>query len=79
MSTRELYIYLDKRYGFVSVINYNIKILNSMFNVSILIDVYLFTYIILEMNLIYIIYQYKLLIAIYYLLHDINYMKILYF
>ena len=72
MSTRELYIYLDKRYGFVSVINYTIKILNYMFNVSILIDVYLFTYIILEMNLIYIIYQYKLLIAIYYLLHDIN-------
>ena len=46
MSTKELYKHLDKRYGFVSVTDYNIKTLNSKLNVLIQIDLYLFTYII---------------------------------
>ena len=66
MSTRELYRYLDRKYGFFSVTDYNIKILNSKLNVLILIDVYLFTYMISEMKLIHIIFQYKLLMYIYY-------------
>ena len=39
-------------------------------------DEYLFTYIILEMKLIYIINEYKSLIYIYYLLPDIKYIII---
>ena len=66
MSTRELCTYLYKQYGFVSVTDYNIKILNSKLNLLILIDVYLFTYIISEMKSIHIIYQYKLLMSVFY-------------
>ena len=66
MSTRDLYRHLDKQYGFVLVTDYHIKIVNSKFNLLILIDVYLFTYIILETKSIHIIYQYKLLMSIFY-------------
>ena len=40
ISTRKLYTYLDKQNGFVSVTDYNIKILKSKFNELILSDVY---------------------------------------
>jgi hypothetical protein len=40
ISTRELYTYLDKQNGSISVTDYNIKILNSKFNKLILSDVY---------------------------------------
>ena len=50
MSARELYRHLDKQYGFFSVTDYHIKIVNSKLNTLILIDVYLFTYIILELK-----------------------------
>ena len=66
MSTRELYTYLGRKYGVFSVTDYNIKILNSMLNVLILIDVCFFTYMISEMKLIHIFFQYKLLMSIYY-------------
>ena len=48
MSIKDLYTYLDKQYVFVSVTDYNIKTLNSKLSVLFLIDLYLFTYIILD-------------------------------
>ena len=73
MSSTELYTYLDKQYGFVTVMDYNIKMLNSKFNVLLPSDVYLFAYIMLEIKLIHIIYQYNILLSMYYLLHNTNY------
>ena len=60
MSTREIFTYLDKGYGFVSVTNFNIKIINSKINVLLLSDIYLYAYIMLEIRLIHYIYQYRL-------------------
>ena len=48
MSTKDLYTHLDKQYVFVSVTDYNIKTLNSKLSVLFLIDLYFFTYIILD-------------------------------
>ena len=72
MSTIEIFTYLDKGYGFVSVTNFNIKIINSKFYVLLLSDIYLYTYIMLEIRLIHDIYQYRLKWSIDYLLHDKN-------